>query len=1008
MSTTPSSSGFVPLVVLHPTGTSSTDITTASPATEATVTRPTTAPSAVADADATLHQSRDSIADIWGERAPYYGEWPIRVDERVSEMPDRWVQSACLLCSNGCGIDIGVKDGRMVGVRGRAADRVNRGRLGPKGLHCYTVNQHHDRLTHPLIRKGGQFMQASWDEAMDLIVRKTKEVQDEMSVHGIGFYTSGQLFLEEYYTLALIGKGGLSSLHMDGNTRLCTATAAAAMRETFGCDGQPGSYTDIDTTDCILLVGHNISATQTVLWSRMLDRLKGPRPPKLIVIDPRRTATAKEATVHLAPRIGTNLAVLNGIQHLLLKNNQIDHDFLKKHTVGLDDIKTTVASYTPDFVAQISGVPAALLRQAADILGTTKTLLSTALQGVYQSNQATASACQINNINLLRGLIGKPGCGIYQMNGQPTAQNNRETGCNGEFPGFRNYQNMDHMKDLAKHWNVDVSKVPHWSVPTHIMEMLHFIETGTIKMLWVSGTNPAVSLPELERVRTLFTKPELFLVVQDIFMTETAQLADVVLPAAMWGEKTGCFTNVDRTVHLSHKAIEPPGEAKADLEIFIEYARRMGFKDKDDQPLVKWSTPEEAFEAWKQCTAGTACDYTGLSYAKLTGGSGIQWPCNPQTSPDGTERLYTEWHFPTDLDHCESYGHDLETGTPLTKEKYLTINPAGRAILKAAHYRQAEETPNQEYPFALSTGRVVYHFHTRTKTGRSKQLQGAAPEPFVQISQHDATALGIATGDLVLVTSARSSVQVPAKVGDIEAGQVFIPFHYGYWDAEDGRSRAANELTVTAWDPVSKQPCFKGGAVRVQRVDDVEIHSKEKQSAAIVRAEHGTATQHADQQPGHRHVEDCLGLLVASNSALQRVYQQLIAQHDKQAEIRSGLKELAVLAGAVERQLGPFLEKYGERKESGEADSSRLASALFPSSRVSGGAYGLLRDMQCLYTFISGVMATITSLQPTASALQDTHLVHALQFASTQTERQQAWALSKAKMKAPQTLLVPS
>jgi anaerobic selenocysteine-containing dehydrogenase len=254
----------------------------------------------------------------------------------VSEEAERWVQSACVLCSNGCGVDIGLKNGRIVGVRGRAIDTVNKGRLGPKGLHGWEANHSADRLLRPLIRNHAGLQEASWDEAMELIVRRTKGVRERYTASAIGFYTTGQLFLEEYYTLGVIGKAGLGTPHMDGNTRLCTATAAAALKETFGADGQPGSYFDIDETDCIVHVGHNISSTDTVLWMRVLDRRRGPNPPKLIVIDPRATATAKEADIHLAPRLGTNVALLNGILHLLIANGCVDPRFIGNHTVGFD------------------------------------------------------------------------------------------------------------------------------------------------------------------------------------------------------------------------------------------------------------------------------------------------------------------------------------------------------------------------------------------------------------------------------------------------------------------------------------------------------------------------------------------------------------------------------------------------------------------------------------------------------------------------------------------------
>lgn len=542
------------------------------------------------------------------------------------------------------------------------------------------------------------------------------------------------------------------------------------------------------------MVGHNIAATQTVLWSRILDRLEGLKPPLLIVVDPRLTETARRATVHLAPKIGTNLALLNGIQHLMIKNGWYDEDYLTRHVIGWDTLKTTVEKYTPGYVQDITGVPTKDIEEAARIIGTTSSLVSTALQGVYQSNQATASACQINNINLIRGLIGRPGSGVLQMNGQPTAQNNREVGCDGEFPGFRNHQNPAHMEELARLWNIELTRLPHWNEPTHINNILQYIEGGSVRMLWVSGTNPLVSLPDLPRARGLLTKPELFLVCQDIFLTETAAVADVVLPAAQWGEKTGCYTNADRTVHISHKAVEPPGEARSDLDIFVDYGRRMRFKDKDGGSLFPWKSPEEVFDAWKRVSAGRPCDYSGLTYEKLTGGSGIRWPCNEEF-PLGKDRLYEDGVFFTDPDDCESFGHDLETGAPLSKQEYKAMDPAGRAILKSCHYLPPPEETDEEYPLRLSTGRKVHQFHTRTKTGRTA-LQAACPEPEVRISEQEAAKFNVVNGDTVVVRSRRGAVELRARVGRVREGDVSIPFHFGYWDSKDGRARAANELTI--------------------------------------------------------------------------------------------------------------------------------------------------------------------------------------------------------------------
>jgi anaerobic selenocysteine-containing dehydrogenase len=770
----------------------------------------------------------DRIADIWGSRMPYArgGLWPVRVDQALDGGlqdvdVDRWVQSACVLCSNGCACDIAVKDGAMVGIRGRAGDLVNHGRLGPKGLFAsWQGVSHRDRLTRPMIRQNGRLVECSWNTAMGRIVERSQELIRTRGPLSHGFYTSGQLFLEEYYALAVIGKAGIGTPHMDGNTRLCTATAASSLKESFGADGQPGAYEDIDHCDAIFLYGHNMAETQTVLWSRVLDRITGPDRPKIVCVDPRDTEVARHADVHLALKPGTNLALMLALVREVLLNGWEDQAYLGEHTLGLEELRKTVEPWTPEAAAETCGLAAERIREAARIFGTSGRVLSTVLQGFYQSSQATAASCQVNNLHLLRGMLGRSGCGILQMNGQPTAQNNRECGADGDLPGFRNWENEDHVNELARLWNVDPGVIPHWAPPTHALQIFRYAEQGSIEFLWVSATNPAVSMPQLPRIREILATPDLFLVVQDLYLTETAQAADVVLPAAGWGEKAGTFTNASRTVHLSDKAVEPPGEARADLDIFLDYARRMGFRTTDGEPLLPWAGPEEAFEAWKECSKGRPCDYSGISYERLRGGSGIPWPCNAQ-NPDGRVRLYEDGMFPTAPDYCESYGHDLLTGASVPPTEYKAMAPAGRAFLRSTAYVPPHEEPDHEYPLRYTTGRTAYHFHTRTKTGRSKPLTAAAPKMWIEMAAEDCEGLGISEGDLVQVSSRRGQIEAPVRITGIRPGSVFAPFHYGYWDTggtPGEHSTAANELTLTEWDPVSKQPMFKNAAVRVERL----------------------------------------------------------------------------------------------------------------------------------------------------------------------------------------------
>jgi ferredoxin-nitrate reductase len=727
---------------------------------------------------------------------------------------DAWVPSTCGLCSIGCRVEIGVSEGEIVGVRGRPDHPVNAGRLGPKGLNQYYANHHPSRARYPFVRTAnGRRERVSWDEALSLITQRIAETLATEGPDGIGIYNSGQLLLEEYYTLGKIARAGLGIATIDANTRLCTATTGYSLIESFGADGPPGAFEDFDQTDCILLVGHNAAEQSTVLWMRILAAKEGARKPKIIVVDPRRTATVSTgADLHLRLAPGTNVPLLNGLCHLLIHNGWIDRDFIARHTTGFEAFRDTVARYTPEVVQRLTGVPQADLRTAAEWIGRSERTVSTCLQGVYQSHQATAAACTVNSMHLLMGKIGRPGSAPLQFAGQPSSMNTRETGADGAYPAYRNWENPQHMADLARLWRIRPEMLG--KKPVAAPEIFEMCENGQMKVLWNIGTNPAVSMTD--RTKQLRTLNGVFLIVQDPFdTTATAQLADVFLPTAMWGEKTGCMTNAERRCTLVERAVAPPAEARPDFDIFVEMSRRLNLRDTSGAPLVDYDTPEGAFDEWREVSRGCIPDYSGMSYDKLRASGGLQWPCNDR-NPAGTPRLYADWRFPTFTNQTETFEKDLGTGHEYTMRNYRDRHdPEGRAVLLASDYQPGPEAPDAEYPMTAISGRVAYHWHTRTKTNKAAFLHDAAPSMFVAVNVEDAARLAIADGDIVRVRSRRGSLTGPVRTGDVvPPGVVFIPFHYG----DIGEDSAANALTSKLEDPASKQPVQKLVAVRLEAV----------------------------------------------------------------------------------------------------------------------------------------------------------------------------------------------
>jgi predicted molibdopterin-dependent oxidoreductase YjgC len=563
------------------------------------------------------------------------------------------------------------------------------------------------------------------------------------------------------------------------------------------------------------------------------------------------------------------------------------------------------------------------------------------------------------------------------------------------------------MKELADHWKVEPEVIPHWSVPTHILQILSHAENGLIHFIWIVATNPLVSLPDLKRVRDILAKENIFIVVSDGFLTETADYADVVLPAALWGEKTGTFTNTDRTVHITHKAVDPPGQARSDLDIFLEFARRLELKNKYGEPLVWWENAEETFEAWRQCTKGSSCDYSGITYEALSQTSGIQWPCN-ERFPNGCERLYSDGIFPTDIETCESFGHDLETGAKITKEEYEAMNPDGRAILKAASYIPPFEAPDEEFPLWLTTGRNVYHFHTRTKTGRTK-LNDAEPHMYVEVNPVDAKQHGLNDGDRVKVSSRRGHIFGTVRIVDVLEGTIFLPFHYGYWDIPDHlKDVAANELTLPYFDPVSKQPVFKYCAVQMGKVD--EMTQTKQLSEDEIQPKLGSAIDHGPQPDMQKvkNLETHLKLLFMHCDHLKCILDDMSQMKDH--GIQQTMFIFKHLHESTMNEMNNVYERYQlssvDVKFSFENYSLPDSKSMLPSNLTS--EYQALLRIQLLGTHVSFSQFACNSLVVAAKAAMIHDLGSELVKVRTYLSKIYKWVNTQMSIRSPEALNCPN
>jgi len=705
------------------------------------------------------------------------------------------VKTLCPYCGVGCGLEVvettnqpTVKFPDRFKVRGDRAHPSSQGMVCVKGATIAESIQK-DRLLHPMMRDrlDDEFRQVSWDEALDAIVNRMQHVLSTKGADALCMYGSGQFQTEDYYIAQKLFKGCLGTNNFDANSRLCMSSAVSGYAKSFGSDGPPCCYEDLDITDCLFAIGTNTAECHPIIFNRFRKHHKKNPHVKLIVVDPRRTQTAAVADLHLAVQPGTDIDLLNGIAHLLLKWEKCDREFIEQHTTGFAEFAEITQLYTPEFVARRCEIDINDLELAAKYWAESSRVLSIWSMGVNQSTQGTAKVQCIINLHLLTAQIGKAGSGPFSLTGQPNAMGGREAGGLAHLlPGYRFVANPQHRAELETFWGLPAGQISN-QVGRTAWDIIRGLETDEVDFLWIAATNPVVSFPDLERTKAALKRSP-FTVYQDAYYPiETSAFAHVLLPATQWSEKTGTMTNSERCVTLC-QAFQPPlGEARDDWSIFAEVGRRLGFADK-----FNFQSSADVHSEFVQITRDRPCDMTGISHAKLAKLGVMQWQASdqhPEQDQVHNKRLYTDLQFHT---------------------------PDRKARFGAYHSKGVFEIPDEQYPFILTTGRLYGHWHTQTRTGRIDKIRQMHPNPFIEIHPKDANKLGINNGDLIEVRSRRGSSKFPALVTEaIARGVLFVPMHWGTLWADNAE---ANALTHPEADPDSKQPELKACAVAIKRL----------------------------------------------------------------------------------------------------------------------------------------------------------------------------------------------
>jgi len=699
-------------------------------------------------------------------------------------------KSTCCYCGVGCGVIIETENDRVISVKGDPTHPANFGRLCTKGSTLHLTTGHETRALYPEMRKNRHepLQQQSWDAALDFVAEKFSAIINEHGPDSVAFYISGQLLTEDYYVFNKLAKGLIGTNNVDTNSRLCMSSAVSGYKASLGVDAPPACYEDIDFAQCLLIAGSNTAYAHPIVYRRIEDAKKKNPNLKVIVVDPRKTLTAQESDLHLAILPGTDVALFHGMLHVLLWEGLCDMDYIANHTDGFTELKASLREYTPAAVARICGIEAEDMVRAAKWFGESPASLSLYCQGLNQSAHGTDKNCALINLHLATAQIGKPGAGPFSLTGQPNAMGGREVGGMANLlSAHRDLKNPKHRAEVAKLWGIVA--VPEKPGKTAI-PLFEALRSGEIKAVWIACTNPAQSMPHQSLVREALEKAELVVLQEAYRHTDTSQYADVILPASTWPEKEGTVTNSERCITHVNAATHPPGQARSDWEIVVDFAHRLGEirPQRNAKDLFPYTKVEQIFNEHRESTRGRDLDITGLSYTALDQ-KPQQWPM-PTGASTGKRRLYDDGIFPT---------------------------LSGRANFVNCTYHPTAEQIDARYPLHFNTGRLRDQWHGMTRTGTVARLFNHVAEPLLAMHQNDMDRRGLIEGDIAKVKGARGEILVRVEQSqEMRAGQVFMPMH---WGGQFMNNAGSNALTSRAIDPISNQPELKHAKVQVEKIE---------------------------------------------------------------------------------------------------------------------------------------------------------------------------------------------